>query len=361
MAKRSSTDWLHLFTSTIRPLYISDALEVLASPVGTHIRFRYDRHLISPGLRSDWDTRDGLVGRQALVHFAIQHPAEFHLPSYVPVREARVVGNFVEGNTYIINFATGALRLPVGTRSPKEGDVGEPIRAYSDSLRDALGIGDPPRPSATASASVDGLLEPLPASKTELEVLQGADFEAAVKIFSQALYFSPRIFYRVARISTPGAEEPVTIKDGRLTLSAGKRYEIALAHYQTQQPAAGTHLAFCVPVGLTLLGDSDLDLPSRYDVIPVEVYAEFRDDKIEGQLEISVASPASGPTVRIPIVIKPSMAASVVAPSAGVAAGAASAVSSLLVSGQGLKIGLAAGGAALAGGAVMFRRARRLS
>lgn len=362
MPAPSVPDVLHLFTSTIRPLYITDALEILAAPEGSHIRFRYDRDLIADPLRREWDVRDRLTGRVALIHFAIQHPAEFHLPSYIPIRQATVVTNFVEGNTYIVNFETGPIRLARGSRDPgDDGDIGEPIRQYSDSLRQLLSIADPPRPSAITGAPIDNLLESLPTSADAIAAIQGTDFESAVKIFSQALYFAPRIFYRVTRISSSGGKEVVGLHGGRLTLTSGKRYEIAIAHYQTQQPPDGTYLEVQVPGGLTLLGESNVVLPSRYDVIPVEMYAPYRDDKIEGQIGISVGAPRAGPIVRIPVVIKPSKAASVAVPSAGVAAGAATVVSSLLVSGQGLKIGLAAGGAAVAGWAVMFRRARRLS
>ena len=156
-------------------------------------------------------------------------------------------------------------------------------------------------------------------------------------------------------------EDPIALQEGRLVLNAGQRYELSIAHYQTQAPIAGTNLKVEVPQGLTLIGDPELPLASRYDVIPVEVYAEYRDDRSEGQLSISVSPPALGPTVHIPVVIKPSTAASVVAPSVGIAAGVATAVSSLVVATQGVKIGLVAGGTAIAGVALMYRRARRLS
>jgi hypothetical protein len=102
-------------------------------------------------------------------------------------------------------------------------------------------------------------------------------------------------------------------------------------------------------------------LSSRYDVIPVEIFAEFRDDKIEGQLEIAVAPPQLGPTVHIPIVIKPSTSTSVVAPGAAAIAGVGTAIGSILTTSGSLKIALVTAGTAVASVAVMYRRARRLS
>jgi hypothetical protein len=358
-------DWIHLFTSTIRPLYISDALDLLASPAGSIIRFRYEQSYVEPGLQKQWETKNGLRGKRVLVHFAIQHPAEYHLPSYIPIREATVTGNFVEGHAYVINFSTGPIRLSAQTRQvvdTNDGNaIGAPVRTYSEQLRDRLHISDPPRPSAIISNSQADLLEPTLDSSGDLEVSQGADFERVVKVFSQALYFSPRIFYRVARVTTTDQQESIALQDGRLVLTAGQRYEVSIAHYQTQVPVGGTNLKVEVPPGLSLIGDPELPLASRYDVIPVELYAEYRDDRTEGQLSISVSPPALGPTVHIPVVIKPSTAASVVAPSVGIAAGVATAVSSILVTTQGVKIGLVAGGTAIAGVALMYRRARRLS
>jgi hypothetical protein len=360
--------WLHLFTSTIRPLYISDAIDVLASPSGSHIRFRYEKVYVEPRLQRDWAVKGRLIGRRVLVHFAIQHPAEYHQPSYIPIREATVVGHFVEGQTYVINFSTGPIRLAARTRelvdSDVDGEIGLPVRSYSQELRKRLvEISDPPRPSAISGPSLVELLEAIPDSGDELERSQGSDFESAVKIFSQALYFAPRVFFRIASINKQGEGdgERVPLTDGRLILTAGRRYEISISHYQRQLPGDGTHLTVTLPDGLTLLGDQDLAISSRYDVIPVEVYAGFRDDRVEGQLSVAIAPPELGPSVNIPVVIKPSKVASVVVPSAGVAAGSASAASSLLVATQGMKIGLAAAGAAVAGFAVMYRRARRLS
>lgn len=357
---------LHLFTSTIRPLYISDALDILASPTGSITRFRYEQTYVEETVRDRWSTKDSLVDSKALVHFAIQHPAEYHLPSYIPVREAKVVGNFVEGKTYVVNFEVGPIRLAATTRqvvdhAAKSSDIGGPVVAYSDALRKALKIKDPPRPFALIDAPQEELLEPAREGNDDLEVSQAADFERAVKVFAQALYFSPRIFYRVARFNTHDHKSTLQLQEGRLVLTAGQRYEVAISHYQAQPPPDGSQLTVSVPDGVTLIGDANLPLASRYDVIPLEIYAEFRDDRTEGLFEIGVVAPALGPSVRVPIVIKPSKAASVVAPSAAIAAGVGTAVASVLASQQAVKIGLVAGGTALAGAAIMYRRNRHLS
>jgi len=356
---------LHLFTSTIRALYISDALDVLAAPVGTITRFRYEEAYVAEGLRQEWKTRNSLVGKAVLVHFAIQHPAEFHLPSYIPLRDATVIGNFVEGRTYVVNFQLGPLRLAAGSREVVDSakasrDLGRPIVEYSGALRTALKIVDSPRASALLSGSQSQLLEAVTNDKKQIGQEQSSDFERSIKLMNQALYFSPRIFYRVAGVFGPSRQQ-VPLKDGRLELLAGTRYEIEISHYQPDPPPDGTALKVAVPVGLTLIGDSDLSLSSRYDVIPVEIYAEYRDDKIEGQVDITVSSPRQGPSVHIPVVIMPSTSASVVAPGAAAVAGVGTAVGSILTASGSLKIALVTAGTAVAGAAVMYRRARRLS
>ena len=356
---------LHLFTSTIRSLYISDALDVLASPVGTIMRFRYEETYVSEAARGRWKKRDGLVGEPVLVHFAIQHPAEYHLPSYIPLREATVVGNFVEGRTYVVNFTLGRLRLAKAARKTVDSananrDLGKPIVDYSNALRASLNIADPPRPSALLADLQDQLLEPISSDQKEFEAEQSSDFERVITLINQALYFSPRIFYRVARVRGPD-RQPVPLKQGRLALSAGSRYEIEIAHYQPAPPPDGTILTVAAPDGITLIGDADLPLSSRYDVIPVEIYAGYRDDKIEGQLDVTVAPPQQGPSVHIPVVIKPSPSASFVAPGAAAIAGVGTAVGSILTTSGSLKIGLVTAGTAVASAAVIYRRARKLS
>jgi hypothetical protein len=248
-----SEECLHLFTSTIRSLYISDALDVLASPQGTLTRFRYEETYVSPEARDRWRKRDGLVGKAVLVHFAIQHPAEYHLPSYIPLRQATVVGNFVEGRTYVVNFELGLLRLAAATRQVVDSakasrDLGKPIVEYSDALRSALKIAEAPRSSALLADAQPQLLEPITSEKFQLEVEQSSDFERTIKLINQALYFSPRIFYRVARVRGPD-HQPVALKNGRLELSAGSRYEIEISHYQPDAPPDGTSLQVVAPSG----------------------------------------------------------------------------------------------------------------
>ena len=206
----------------------------------------------------------------------------------------------------------------------------------------------------------DQLLEPISSDQKEFEAEQSSDFERVITLINQALYFSPRIFYRVARVRGPD-RQPVPLKQGRLELSAGSRYEIEIAHYQPTPPPDGTILTVAAPDGITLIGDADLPLSSRYDVIPVEIYAGYRDDKIEGQLDVTVATPQQGPSVHIPVVIKPSTSASVVAPGAAAIAGVGTAVGSILTTSGSLKIGLVTAGTAVASAAVIYRRARRLS
>lgn len=344
---------------------MSDALDVLASPPGTITRFRYEETYVSPEAREGWRKRDGLSGKPVLVHFAIQHPAEYHLPSYIPLRQATVVGNFIEGRTYVVNFALGPLRLATATRKIVDSakasrDLGKPIVGYSNALRSALKIVDPPRPSALLAGAQTQLLEPIISDKKQMEVEQSSDFERTIKLINQALYFSPKIFYRVARVRGPG-RQPVDLKGGRLELSAGSRYVIEISHYQPDPPLDGTSLQVVTPSGLTLIGDSRLPLSSRYDVIPVEIYAEYRDDKIEGQLDVTVVPPHQGPSVRIPIVIKPSTSASYVAPGVAGIAGVGTAFGSILTTSGSLKIALVTAGTAVASAAVLYRRVRRLS
>src|SRR5206468_1644780 len=73
------------------------------------------------------------------------------------------------------------------------------------------------------------------------------------------------------------------------------------------QPFIGdVSLSVTAPSGVTLFGSGDLPLRSRYDVIPVGLFAPFRDDVTAGEITIKTLEPARGPTVRIPVTVVPS-------------------------------------------------------
>jgi hypothetical protein len=114
------------------------------------------------------------------------------------------------------------------------------------------------------------------------------------------------------------------------------------------------------PVGVDIVGDSQIVLSSRYDMIPIRLFPRFRDDKMSGQFMIRTCEPALGPTIRLPLTISPSNAHKVSGPVLAVGGAAAIAMPPILGSGQnvGWRVAFASAGTVAVGLGIWWRRAR---
>jgi len=351
---KKSDECVYLFTSTIRPQYITDALNVMSSPEGSAFRFRYSRKYVEPNLAKQWESigKDSLVGKRAIIIFAIQHPNEFYEPSYIPMRDGIITQHFVEGDTFVIYFETKLIRLPKNARSQ---EIGETVRTYSSGLRSKINLSNPTvRPSALMAPAADELLESLSIGGSLIESQQGNDFQTMVSLMDAALFFNIPKFFRVSKI------EKHKLTEGRLEIQAGTRLRISVTHYQMEVLEPGAAIEVTVPNGMTLLSDSTIPLPSKYDVFPIDIFVAYRDDNIEGHLTIASGPCTIGPRVEIPVVVSPSKVPLVAAGSA-FAGATASGAGGIIASGAPTKITLVAIGSFLAGVALYLRRSRGLT
>lgn len=347
-------DWVHLFTSTIRELYIADAVDVLAAPRGAIVRFRYEERYVQPHLRTRWS--DGsLIGLHAAVYFSLQHPADFHQATFIPLRQGSIVATWVEGSTHVVQFELASY-LPLEEdpqwRRPRERAA--PVKAFAEALRGLLGDHHP-------DAGIHAALGPTPGGSLHPSGDDGRDFEVLVRYMTPSLYFSPRVFFRIASIHTADGKE-LTFDRGTLRLAAGADYILEVAHYQEKPPAADVALEVAIPEGLTLYGEPELHLRSRYDVMPVSMFAAFRDDVAAGELRIATCPPAMGPTVRLPVHVVPTMGHSLSGPALGVGGAMALALPPVLAGGDrlALRLALVGTGTALAGLGLWLRRTKGL-
>jgi hypothetical protein len=348
--------WLHLFTSTIREQYIADALDVIAAPVGAIHRFRYQEKYLETETRKAWAAGQ-LAGKSVAVHFSIQHPAMFHAAMFIPLRRGEVVETHREGSAYIVNFRLGAflpLRDDPNWEDQKERRV--PVEEFTEALKVKLDSSQPDgKVSATLGAAPTGLLP-------ESSGNDGADFETLVRYLTPSLFFSPRTYFRcVDVVNAKGISQSLS-RSGVLNLTAGMDYMLHLSHYQFAQLNESVIVRVTSPKGLNLIGDSDIHLRSRYDVIPLSLFALPRDDLIAGELKIEVLEPGRGSTVRIPLTIAPPTRQMLSGPALGVGGAMAVAMPAILVSNQNLHArvlwGLA--GPALVGLGVWLRRTKGL-
>lgn len=354
-AERKS-DWLHLFTSSIRELYIADAVDLIAEPNGAVYRFRYESRYLDLATRTQWGS-GSLVGRPIAVNFSLQHPADFHLAVFVPLRTGEVVWTDVDGDTYVVYFRLGQY-LPLKDEAnwpSKQRRV--PVLSYSDGLKVLLGRQHHP------DDGIHATLGPSPEGLVTVAADPGKGFAAIVRFLTPTLFFSPRIYWRVARVTKDLTGSDVELdEEGNLPLTAGKGYTLYLAHYQYEAPRTENLLRVVVPRAIDLVGSDELTLRSRYDVIPIRLFAPYRDDVVSGELSITTEQPAKGPTVRLSIIVSPPVSEVLSGPMLGIGGAVALALPAIFAADRliPLRVGLAAGGALIAGLALWLRRQRGL-
>lgn len=353
--------WLHLFTSNIRELYIADAIDLLAVPEGFVYQFRYSETHVQDDLRNRWHVGPGgLRGQRLIVYYSLQHAANFHRAAYVPLRVGEVVDAFVEGKTHVVMFKVGgyaSLREPTGQETRDK-----LVHEFSEALRTELEPWYPDYPDdkdKRRSASFKNL----PEGVIVLDGNAGSRFESVVGYMTAALEPDTRLFFRVASIWRSKRNSNIEVgTDGYLQLTAGNSYVVEVAHFQTASRDNAT-LQVDALDGVELLTPRELPLRSRYDVLPIRIFAPFRDDEVQGYLTLSIKEPARGASVRIPVRIVPSITHSVGSPFVAVT-GALLAVipaaSGTDLSGE-TKVCLAIAGGVLLGFSAVGRRSKGLS
>ena len=149
--------WLYLFTSSIRELYIADAVDLLAEPDRARYRFRYEGKYLDNETRKQWeDTR--LIEKRVAVNFSLQHPAEFHPAMFIPLRTGEVVSTQVDGDTYIVNFRLGQYLSLKDEPDWEPRQRKGPVLEYTEGLKKLLGPQHHPddRIHATLGAAAPG-------------------------------------------------------------------------------------------------------------------------------------------------------------------------------------------------------------
>lgn len=306
-----SDEWLHLFTSNIRDLYIQDALSLLAAPSGLIYRFRYEDRYIADSLRDEWRA-GAIAGKRVAVYFSVQHPQNFHAAAFVPLRMGTVTRSAAVGGVYTIEFALSGY-IPLAQADPS--NLARPVREFTEALKHELGTafpdfydpdnaGAPKRRSAAPGGSPLVLVDSEKKALFAISDDEAANFEHIVN-FMRRCVSSTQPFFRIVRVTGPDGE--MSLNDhGWLELSPEQTYEFELIHYNPDPVSGSASLRIECPESVKVLGPTALPINSRYDVLPVRVFVPARDDSAQGEIGVAADVPA-GATVRIPISIKPTV------------------------------------------------------
>lgn len=363
----SDESWLHLFTSTIRPLYVRDAVEVVCAADGDRRTFRYAGKYIPPDLKTLWASERGLVGRRVAVHLAIQHPAGLHDPVYLTLRSGSVVGSRRDGDTYTVTFTLNAL-LPPPPSPDLEGTDAKDVKARAEHVKNHTSKLIELLEDRTPESEQHAVLGPDPTSLATVSVGGAGDsvnagraFETLVRFLAPALFFPKYWYVRAVALLGENGTPKAPDDHGIRKLTAGKSATLRLHHYQVDPPADGVTLNVAVPEGLTLLSPASYDIGSRYDVIDVQMYAPHRDSPVAGEIVVSTNGPLKAPVLRIPVLVRPGVAEGGVAPFAGLVA-ASLAITPSIVDSWPVKwrVLMAVAGVILGGYVTFHRRGRGL-
>lgn len=362
----SEPQWLHLFSSSIRELYIADVVDLLAAPAGFVYQFRYGAEHVQDQARDRWHGgAGGLHGANVIVYYSMQHAANFHPAAYLPIRIGEVVDAFVEGRTHVVRFKLGDY-APLA--DPTDGRLDTFVHEFTAAVRDML-ASDTPDHAVPGAGGRDlrrsAALGPTPEPLLDLDGGESARFERTVHYLSRALGPQhPRLFYRISSIwkGERGTNRISLADDGYLDLTAGNHFTVEVAHFQPEPTAPGG-IEITAPPGVELLSGTQLAVRSRYDVMPVRVFAPFRDNEVQGELTFQVPEPAQGATVRLPVRIRPSATHAVAYPALAIIGTMSVATPAILGSDAPLepRLLLAALGAVLVGLAAWARKSKGLA
>ena len=297
VGEASPRDHLYLFTSNMRPLYEQDAIDVLAAASGTRYRFRYQsdtrRDYLGTGLRDRWRNNQ-LAGQPLLVCFSIQQEAGYHPSAFIPVRFGTVVQTRAEGSPHIVDFEIGKYASLALDRDR----IGEAILVFSEHLKEQL--------RETPDVKKSAVLGPLAPGLDSGDEKNPLPWENAVEYLSRTLSFRNHVFIRYSGIREMGAESEIQFEQGAATLIAGRTYELRVTHLQPQETTEVRRYEVVVDGEIvSVVGQSEFLISSRYDTVPILLHAPDREDVRETLLTVRPSAGVQGASIRIRLRVSP--------------------------------------------------------
>lgn len=325
MAKSTTGQVLHLFSSDFRALYLQDCLEVLALPVGAVHRFRYDRKWVwlnghdakSPGLSAQWMALQK-EKTPVLVYFLAAKSRRYGGDVHIPLRWGHVVKAFVQGDYLFVDFAVGSYADPL-TFKAHAGDMDlAPAKFRTPDPKDRFSK-DRAAWATAITVSSRSLLEQrfpagsrtvVPANGAFSAVLAAAPF-AAGRATDQSAAFerivsliddlvgpkkvkktvegSVLAFFRVLEVKEVAGKARSYAKS-YYTLRAPKRYQLDVLHLNPAGYGRDS-LSFELPDALSPIGATTVPATGRYDVVSFQFSVKPKENDTHGEIVISNLAP----------------------------------------------------------------------
>lgn len=292
---------LWLFSSNRRALYAQDVSNVAALPVGARYRFRYRRTWVGATARRGWE-QDVLGDADALVVFSFQHEAHLHPPAFIPVRAARVVGSEIVGSFFVVDFEIGDhTTLPPHSRGSDDlPSLGKRVQTFTRAAERILDEGHPG--GEPDKSAVFGLP---PTDHVQAHPPAGEAWERIVEQLAASGAFPNYLFFRVDALREVGGAA-LSMSEGQYDLTAGKTYELQLAHYQPEPFPTRRQLSIVVDdEAVSVHGGKSVAVTSGYDSVRIRFHASYRDEPVDTTVTIEPGPGEDGSRVVLPLRISP--------------------------------------------------------
>ena len=301
MPERAPPRMLWLFSSNRRALYAQDISNVAALPSGATYRFRYRRKWIGAAARTGWE-QNALAGAEALTVFSFQHENHLHPPAFIPVRSVRVTDSEIVGSFFVVDFEIGDhMTLPPYSRGDDDlPSMGVRVQTFTRGAEDVLDEGHP-----GGDPDKSAVFGPPPTDLVQAHPSRDEAWERNVELLAASGAFPSHLFFRVVALREVGGAE-LQMSGGRYVTTAGKTYELQLAHYQPKPFDTRRELLFVVDDEvLAGQGGKAVPITSGYDSVRVRFHATYRDEPIDTTITIEPATGEAGSRVILPIRVVP--------------------------------------------------------
>jgi len=309
--KKSDSSVLHLFSSDSRTLYLQDCFEILALPGGAVHRFRYDKSWLELGTEAE--ARDStwleLAKRKqrVLVHFVAASSKRYGERVLVPLRWGRVVGAFVEGDAYFVDFEVGGYADPTAF-SAQHGDrvhlESTLVKQPADETADFSARRDT---AVQVTKSIESLLKGMnppeyfavlgdaPQDSGEFKSESTASFARIARIMQDLVGLRQQrekyqgdaaSFFRVVSIVSIPNRKEVVFKNGVLTLRRGLTYELRTFHLNTSNGGQADVL-LGLPASINPVSPSSVGVVGKYDVRDFGFSPKAEESDAVGEITLS--------------------------------------------------------------------------
>jgi hypothetical protein len=292
---------LWLFSSNRRALYAQDVSNVAALPAGARYRFRYRRTWVGASARTEWE-QDALQGAETLVVFSFQHEAHLHPPAFIPVRAGRVLDSEIVGSFFVVDFEIGDhTTLPPHARGNDDlPSLGKRVQSFTRAAEEILKEGHP-----GGDPDRSAVFGPPPTAHVENNPPLGEAWERIVEQLAASGAYPNHLFFRVGAFSEVGGAD-LAMSQGQYNLTAGKTYEVQLAHYQPEPFSARRQLSIVVDDhAISVHGGKSVAVTSGYDSVRIRFHASYRDEPVDTTMTIEPGPTEEGSRVVLPMRISP--------------------------------------------------------